>query len=299
MAKKHKCPEFENHERWLVAWADMLTLLFALFVVLYSIANVEVEKLKQVKNSIAVAFGASPTPEPDAKEGFPSGNSRVEGIFDKVKGNTRRDSISRRDRKESQAIITEDMRAIELDITNRLSGNETFPKAGDPKSDGRVIFINRDPDGIRITLLARHFFKPSTAELSSLAYPSLDAVAEAVRPLGRVIRVEGHTDSLPFNFRGMTNWELSSLRASSVVRYLIDRHKFPQNMIYPAGFAATRPAAPNDNAKNRGLNRRVDIKILYETAEPLVDPFGREPAEPATPETESAPSPTTEENISD
>jgi chemotaxis protein MotB len=275
VAKKHKCPEFENHERWLVAWADMLTLLFALFVVLYSIANVEVEKLKQVKKSIQQAFGASTTPVPEAEEGFPSGNSRVEGIFDKVKGNTRRETMRKRDRKELAAIITEDMKAVELDITNRLSGDETFAKSAEAKSDGRVVFVNRDADGIRVTLLARHFFKPSSAELSVAAYPALDAVAQAIKPLGRVVRVEGHTDALRFNLKGMTNWELSALRASSVVRYLIDRHSYPNTMIYPAGFAATRPVAPNDTPKNRGLNRRVDLKILYETPEPLADPFGK------------------------
>ncbi len=280
MAKKQKCPEFENHERWLVAWADMLTLLFALFVVLYSIANVEVEKLKQVKKSIQSAFGASTTPVADAQEGFPSGNSRVEGIFDKVKGDTRRESVRKRDRKEVQAIITEDMQQIELDISSRLSGQETFPEAADPKSDGRVVFVNRDADGIRVTLLARHFFKLSSAELSPLAYPTLDGVAAAIKPLGRVIRVEGHTDDRSFSFQNMTNWELSSLRAAAVVRYLISNHKYPQNMLYPAGFAATRPVAPNDTPKNRSLNRRVDIKILYETPEEIPDTFGK-PESPA------------------
>lgn len=279
MAKKQKCPEFENHERWLVAWADMLTLLFALFVVLYSIANVEVEKLKQVKKSIQTAFGGSTTPIPDAIESFPSGNSRVDGIFDKIKGNTRRESIYQRDRKELKAIITDDMRTIEMDITQRLSGDETFPQAADPKSDGRVVFVNRDDDGIRITLLARHFFKPSSADLSPKAYTALDAVAEAIRPLGRVMRVEGHTDARPFNFNGMTNWELSTLRASAVVRYLLDRHRYPETMLYPAGFASTRPVAPNDSPKNRSLNRRVDIKILYETPSPLDDPLGKVPSE--------------------
>lgn len=275
MAKKQKCPEFENHERWLVAWADMLTLLFALFVVLYSIANVEVEKLKQVKKSIQSAFGSSTTPVADAQEGFPSGNARVEGIFDKVKGNTRRETMRKRDRKETQAIITEDMQQVELDISSRLSGQETFPDAADPKSDNRVVFVNRDADGIRITLLARHFFKPSSADLSPLAYPALDGVAQAIRPLGRVIRVEGHTDDRTFNFQNMTNWELSSLRAAAVVRYMISRHSYPQNMLYPAGFAATRPVAPNDTPKNRSLNRRVDIKILYESPEELPDQFGK------------------------
>jgi chemotaxis protein MotB len=279
MAKKQKCPEFENHERWLVAWADMLTLLFALFVVLYSIANIEVEKLKKVKQSIQKAFGSSDVPQEE--EGFPSGNSRVEGIFDKVKGNSRREGMQSKTRNNVTAIIAADMRQVEMDISNRLYGQETFPTAGEPRSDGRVVFVDRDAEGIRVTLLARHFFQPSSSTLSPKAFPALDAVALAVKPLGRVMRVEGHTDSRPFQLNGLTNWELSSLRASAVVRYFISKHDYPTNMLYPAGFAATRPVAPNDTAQNRSLNRRVDIKILYENPEELPDPLGNEPQAPA------------------
>lgn len=279
MAKKQKCPEFENHERWLVAWADMLTLLFALFVVLYSIASVEAEKLKKVKQSIQKAFGSSDVPQEE--EGFPSGNSRVEGIFDKVKGNSRRDGMHTKTRHSITAIIASDMRQVEMDISNRLYGQETFPTAGEPRSDGRVVFVDRDAEGIRVTLLAQHFFNPSSSTLSPEAYPALDAVALAVKPLGRVMRVEGHTDSRPFRLNNLTNWELSSLRASAVVRYLISKHDYPSNMLYPAGFAATRPVAPNDTAQNRSLNRRVDLKILYENPEELPDPLGLDPEAPA------------------
>ncbi len=279
MAKKKKCPEFENHERWLVAWADMLTLLFALFVVLYSIANVEVEKLKKVKQSIQKAFGNSDVPQDE--EGFPSGNSRVEGIFDKVKGNSRRESPRSKDRKSVTAIIAADMRKVEADIATRLYGQETFPTSGEPRSDGRVVFVDRDAEGIRVTLLARHFFKSSSAELSPKAYPTLDGVAAAVKSLGRVMRVEGHTDSRPFRLRELTNWELSTLRASSVVRYLIRKHRYPENMLYPAGFASTRPVAPNDTPRNRSLNRRVDIKILYDKPQMMEDPFGKVPGQTA------------------
>lgn len=282
MAKKQKCPEFENHERWLVAWADMLTLLFALFVVLYSIANVEVEKLEKVKQSIQAAFGSSS--DPSQQEGYPEGNSRVEGVFDKVSGNTSRESVFQKDRKESLAIINHDFKTIEADLSSQLVGQVSFPESDSKGTDGRVVFVNRDADGIRVTLLARHFFEPSSSTLSSKAYPTLDGIVKAIQPLGRVIRVEGHTDNRPFQFRDMTNWELSSLRASAVVRYFIDKHKYPQNMIYPAGFAATRPVAPNDTPQNRSLNRRVDIKILYENPAPLVDPHGQAPPSEPVPE---------------
>ena len=263
MAKKQKCPEFENHERWLVAFADMMTLLFALFVVLFSIANVEVEKLKKVSSSIQKAFGI---PNEDSKEegGMPKGNSRTEGIFNKVKGDTKRESISSRTRREMIALITADAKELERKMADRLYGDKDFP-SGQVNRDDRVVFVNRDNDGIRITLLARKFFKPNMSTIDIEAKKALDGVAATIKDIGKMIRIEGHSDSLPVHINGITNWELSSLRAAAVARYLIEKHDFNKQSIYAAGFADAQPIAPNDTPENRAMNRRVDIKILYDT----------------------------------
>jgi chemotaxis protein MotB len=126
------------------------------------------------------------------------------------------------------------------------------------------VYVNKDPDGIRVTLLARRFFQPSSTGLSGEAKAALDGVALAVKGMNRIVRIEGHTDNLPFNMNGLTNWELSAGRAATVVRYFIEQHKFDPKMIYAAGFADSRPVATNDSPENRALNRRVDIKILYD-----------------------------------
>ena len=114
-------------------------------------------------------------------------------------------------------------------------------------------------------MLARKFFNPSQATLNEEAKAALDGVALAVKNIGRQVRVEGHTDNLPFNMNGMTNWELSSARASAVVRHFIDKHKYNPQTIYAAGFADTKPVASNTTPEDRSMNRRVDIKILYDT----------------------------------
>lgn len=263
MAKKKKCPEFENHERWLVAYADMMTLLFALFVVLYSITNVEIEKLKAVKKSFQRAFGMSTEEVKDA-EGFPSGNSRTEGIFNKIKGTTSREHPTPvRNRRELAAIIATDAKTIQKTLEERLYGSKEFPMVGGAK-DERIIYFNKEKDGIRVTLLARGFFSPSKTMMEFGATKILDGLAKAVKDLNRVIRVEGHTDNRPFYNEGLTNWELSSMRASAVVRYFVDKHMFQPQSIYAAGFADSWPIAPNDTPENRAMNRRVDIKILYD-----------------------------------
>jgi chemotaxis protein MotB len=264
MAKKQKCPEFENHERWLVAFADMMTLLFALFVVLYAMANLDKSKAKKVEISIQKAF-ANEYDDETMPEGTPRGFDMQRGIFRFTKGNTNRDQVSTRTRREMAAIISSDSQKLEREISERLYGSKDFPQAQNQKPEDRVVFVNRDNDGIRVTLLARKFFNPNEATLTTEAKTILDGVAVAVKNIGRQVRVEGHTDNLPFNMNGMTNWELSASRASSVVRHFISKHQYNPKSIYAAGFADTQPVASNETPKDRSMNRRVDIKILYDT----------------------------------
>lgn len=270
MAKKKKCPEFENHERWLVAFADMMTLLFALFVVLYAIAVVNTSKVKQVSESFQAAFGIK---EQTTKEDNYTNRGPVanDGIFKFIKGNTSREQILQRIIRERAAIIAADTKALEQKIAERLYGSKQFPDSAKAPQD-RVLYIARDPDGIRITLMARKFFPPNSVALDDNAKKILDGIALALKGINRTIRVEGHTDNLPFHKNGLTNLELSALRASSVARYLIQTQNVIKNNVYAAGFADTRPLAVNDTPEDRAMNRRVDIKILYDQPSDYIPP---------------------------
>jgi chemotaxis protein MotB len=263
MAKK-KCPEFENHERWLVAFADMMTLLFALFVVLYALANDSMAKMKKVETSVRKAFGMET--EAEGPEGKPQGFQIKDGIFKKIKGNTNRDTLLKKPSPETLAVIQADTSKLEREIFNQIYGSKSLAEQIKENEKDQNVFISADPDGVRVSLMSRKFFKPSSTELSDEAKKMLSGVANAVKNLERVIRIEGHTDNLPFNLKGMSNWELSSGRAASVVRYFISDHGFDPKMIYAAGYADTRPLADNETADGRSKNRRVDIKIMYEAA---------------------------------
>lgn len=270
MPKKKKCPEFENHERWLVAFADMMTLLFALFVVLYAIAVVNTSKVKQVTESVKVAFGIKE--EIPKEEGpIPRGPNSMESIFRYIKGNTSREQILQRIIRERAAIIAAQAKMLEQKLAERLYGAKQFPDSAKKPVD-RIIYVARDPDGIRVTLLSRVLFPPGAYELKPEVKDLLRAVAEVLKGIGRMIRVEGHTDNLPFERNGMSNWELSCLRATSVTKYFIETGYFPKGSIYPAGFAETRPIAENDNPEDRALNRRVDLKILYDNPDDYIPP---------------------------
>jgi chemotaxis protein MotB len=270
LAKKKKCPEFENHERWLVAFADMMTLLFALFVVLYAIAVVNTSKVKKVTESFQAAFGIR---EEMIKEEGSIRNGPVvnESIFKYIKGNTSRNQILQRVMRERAVIIAADTKAMEQKLSERLYGKKDFPDSGKPPQD-RVVYVARDPDGIRITLLARKFFAPNSYTLEDEAKKILDGVALALKGIDRTIRIEGHTDNLDFHKSGLTNWELSSLRANAVTRYFISTGAVKKETVYSAGFADTRPLAENDSVENRALNRRVDIKILYDQPSDYIQP---------------------------
>ena len=270
MARKKKCPEFENHERWLVAFADMMTLLFALFVVLYAIAIVNTSKVKKVTESFKAAFGIR---EEMIKElgSMPNGSTTKESIFRYMKGNTSRNALLQRVVRERAIIIAADTKVMEQKLAERLYGKKQFPDSGKAPQD-RVVYIARDPDGIRITLLARKFFAPSSANLEEETKKILDGVALSLKGIDRIIRVEGHTDNLTFSKNGQTNWELSSLRADAVTRYLITTGALKKENIYAAGFADTRPIAENDSPENRAMNRRVDIKILYDQPSDYIQP---------------------------
>jgi chemotaxis protein MotB len=270
MPKKKKCPEFENHERWLVAFADMMTLLFALFVVLYAIAIVNTSKVKQVTESMQVAFGIKE--EVPKEEGtIPRGPNSMESIFRYVKGNTSREQILQRIIRERAAIIAAQAKVLEQKLAERLYGAKQFPESAKKPLD-RIIYVARDPDGIRVTLLARVLFPPGSYELKPEMKSLLRAVAEVLKGIGRMIRVEGHTDNLPFERNGMSNWELSCLRATAITKYFIETSFFSKGSIYPAGFAETRPIASNDSPEDRALNRRVDLKILYDNPDDYIPP---------------------------
>jgi chemotaxis protein MotB len=320
MSKKHKCPEFENHERWLVAYADMMTLLFALFVVLYSLTNVEMEKLKKAATSIQRAFGMATEDVPGAT-GHVDGNARRDAaIFRKMKGNTSRESLATRNRRERAAIIETDKKMLEETMRSEFKGEKESPMVAG-KEDERVIYFLKDPDGIRISLLSRGFFKPNRAELDETPEVRniLRGIAAAISGIGRTIRVEGHTDSTQTNtkiaFRGInlniSNWELSSLRASTVLRFLTgeaanddprfkNSFPFPRTQVYAAGFGDTRPVATNKTPEGRAMNRRVDIKVLYQNPDdsPDIDqeqggmpnPSAPAPSAPAAP-TQEVPKP--------
>jgi len=238
---KRKPPEAEppeNHERWIVSYADMVTLLFALFVVLYATSDANPQKLQSVRNSIDQAFSIGVLQGSNGSSPILNGGGVAPSIAE-IKSNT-------------------------LEGLNKtLSG---FANANN--LDGKIQ-IRSDADSITISLADNLLFDSGSADLKPGSQDVLLQVAQALAGLPNEMRIEGHTDNVPVNSQDFaTNWELSAARASRVLRFLREQGGLT-NELFLAGFAETHPIGDNATPEGRALNRRADIVILYPTLEDL------------------------------
>lgn len=264
MAKKKKCPEFENHERWLVSYADMMTLLFALFVVLYALKDggSQDTRVDQAAASIRESFNEVMEDIPPHRRVGPT--QMGFGIFEHMHGDQVNPPVIEKypNPDSFMRLIDDEMKQLNREIELRLYGDQRFRET-EAQGQQRIVTVHRDDTGIRVRLLAAHFFAPGSYQVNQNTHKELLNVAAVVRELGRRVTIEGHTDSTPM--RGnLTNWDLSSLRATQVVRFFIEQANFPPTSIGGTGFADVRPVASNATAESRALNRRIEIKVHYD-----------------------------------
>lgn len=249
MAKRQKHPEHINLERWLISYADFITLLFATFVVLYALSQVDSKDFKALEESIKKAFSA-----PSVMQGAPSMmDSASNDILNKMASDSMitplmMEYISQKYEDQSLQDIVQD---IQEDIKN-----------GEIQGVDDVSITDK---GVSIRLKGDYLFKPASAEITPAAKKSLDKVGAIIlkRFILHNMRVEGHTDNQPFSSKVYpSNWELSSARSSAVIRYYISRFKFMPSIFTAVGFSDTRPIANNSYSFGRSKNRRVEIFIL-------------------------------------
>lgn len=239
--KEAEAEKPENHERWIVSYADMLTLLFALFVVLYATSDANPNKLKIVKTSIDNAFSL------DIK----TGDAGASAIFDS-----------------GGSGLTQGVAQVKSQDLVALS--QTLGAFSKQNGLGSSIQVRSDTTSITISLQDNLLFDSGSADLKPGSQAVLDAVGLALKGLPNIIRVEGHTDNVPVNNPDFpTNWELSAARASRVLRVLADSGNLKETQLFLAGYADTRPIADNATPEGRSLNRRADIVIEYPTQEDL------------------------------
>jgi chemotaxis protein MotB len=260
MAKKHKHEEHENHERWLVSYADFITLLFAFFVVMYSVSAINEGKFRTVSESIKAALNPVVT-EQVANNHFNLGNfksSLVPSIVEK-KGRI--------------------IRTVEK-MVKKLEG--------DMRMRGKIVAAPTK-NGVLITIPDNLLFESGRADVNQEALPILEALATVLADSAhelQEITVQGHTDNVPIRTAQFpSNWELSTARAVTVVRILTERYNSPATKISASGHAEFKPVVDNLSPENRMKNRRVEVLLIMQDA-----PTGETPsridvsAEPGSPE---------------
>ena len=263
MPRRHIQENNENHDRWLVSYSDFITLLLALFVVMYAISQVNEGKYRDVAGSLVSAFGNQPNRALVASAIPGSGPVVKPGVdpapdYLAAKKGRRLAEAQRRRHEKMENIAHQIMAAF------------------NPFLENGKVRVSRSSMGVRVEIDASLLFAPGRAELQRDSGEVLEAVAHVLKNIDHAIQVEGHTDNLPIETeRFPSNWELSAVRASSVVRLLIAKGVSPARLT-AAGYGETRPVEPNDSEEGRRRNRRVTVMV---SSEETVSPAPDEPAD--------------------
>jgi len=215
-----------GQDRWLLSYADFVTLLFALFVTMYAVSTVDADKLAPAASSMRSAF---------------DGETRHSG-----------------------SVPVADIGVIVPQTPPRLDQvrDELARVLADAIAAGQLELIE-DARGLVVSLPERATFAPASTDMTASALELVGRVALAVKPFDRPLRIEGHTDNVPISTREFrSNWELSTARAATVIRFLIERVAIDPRRLSAAGYGEFHPRVANDSPEKRALNRRVDIVIL-------------------------------------
>jgi chemotaxis protein MotB len=250
MMRRRRPSPHVNHERWLVSYADFITLMFAFFVVMFSSSQVDKRKVGQLAHQMQVAFKDLGVFPEAGKYPIPGGDPS--GVGDP----TVRSVLPETEQDFGKSAAAADPGGVAA-IQQQL------------KADLKVEIANKDvslkvrPDGLVITLHEVGFFDSGSATVKPAALEVLTTIAQTLAEHDNPLRVEGHTDNHPIHTsRFDSNWELSTARATEIVKYFIIARSIPPERISAAGYAEFHPVAANDTGEGRSQNRRVDIVVL-------------------------------------
>jgi chemotaxis protein MotB len=244
MARRKKPPAPENHERWMISYADFITLLFAFFVVMFASSQADKGRAQQVSDSVKKALEGESMKQALAvllggtRDDTGQGNAMMRGPGGRNKAPEEKRDLKAAELIPSLKVLTEELKS------EIAAGN---------------IQISMQTRGLIVSFNQAALFPSGEDVISGQAYGALEKVAAAMSKLPNPVRLEGHTDAIPISTpRFHSNWELSVMEMLSV------KFGIPRERMSIAGYADTAPAASNDTEEGRARNRRVDIVILSE-----------------------------------
>jgi chemotaxis protein MotB len=249
MKDKRRYHNRVSHERWLVSYADFITLMFAFFVVMFASAHIDKEKTAQLTEAIQSAFqdmslsapAKVPAPAPKLSR---EQSARADALARNSSSRTGRTEVNHR---------PEDFAALQKALEKLLS----------PEIKRREVALRLDADGLIISLREIGFFDSGSAQIKPQAVGTVHRVASFLEARNCSLRIEGHTDNVPIHTSSFaSNWELSTARATTLVKLLIEGEGFAPERLSAAGYGEFHPVAENSSAAGQQMNRRVDIVIV-------------------------------------
>ena len=263
MARKKKHEEHANHEAWAIPYGDLVTLLFALFTVMYAISSVNEGKLRVLSDSLIAAFRGVPT----TTQPIPIGHAATgKGGTKPLVGIRPTALLTLPHPQEAQAAVPGSNQAAAGAGAGALAHlQRQVENALKTLIDQKLVTVRRESLWLEVEINTDILFPSGSDAFSPAALPILKTLAHALKPLPNPIRVEGHTDDRPIHTAQFpSNWELSAGRAASVV------HEFTRDGVDPmrleiVGFGQYHPVASNATAAGRNANRRVSILILEDS----------------------------------
>ena len=255
MARRRKPEQHTNHDRWLVSYADFITLLFAFFVVMFASAEADRGKAARVSESVRKALD----------------DGQVASVLAGILGGSKDDKGTGNAMMigpgGAQRMPQESLPASPPNLAGSLDALRTALKTEIETGQLQITLEHR---GLVISLREASFFASGNDVVYPGAYSSIEKIAQTIRQLPNPVRVEGHTDAVPIhNSRFGSNWELSAARGIATLQLLTTRFGVPPGRMAVAGYAETVPLESNETEEGRAHNRRVDVVILSESGAEL------------------------------
>jgi chemotaxis protein MotB len=260
--------EHENEERWLLTYADMITLLMVLFIVMFAISQVDQKKFMELSQGLSSGFGAPVTMLSGSDAMLNNGDSVVSEVMTVPGQNLGRGSESQESTMDP-AQVAELARATEEasvaeEVAKLKEAQKELEKALIAAGEKNGASFRFDERGLVVTIATdKVLFTNGSANLTPQGKKILDALGPTLRVLPNRLSIDGHTNRLPINTTQFpSNWELSTARATGVLRYLSSREDIPVTRMSAAGFADTHPLVPKSDPASLTVNRRVEIVVI-------------------------------------
>jgi chemotaxis protein MotB len=264
--------EHENHERWLVSYADMMTVLVALFIVLYAISQVDQDKYDQLRTSLAAGFGApqvsilsdgsGPMTDMSSEVVVPTIEEVVPSINDSVQ-ETEVSAVTG----DPAAVDAGDLAIARLEYSSFEELAAQIDAALATQGLQGVLQFKIDERGLVIGMVTNEvFFAAESAVLTQTSQVVVDTMSPFIATLPNEVSIEGHANTVPTSVYS-SNWELSSDRATQVLRRMVEFGGIPGNRVAAVGYGEARPLIANDTAEGLASNRRVDLVVLSDQPE--------------------------------